>query len=229
MNKRQIFAYGGQVVKEYVEYTIQLTGKARPKVCFLPTAMGDNDTYIEYFHQLCKGLPVDPYVQKVWISTYSQSASFEEVLMGMDAIIVGGGNTLNMIALWKAQEIDKVLYKAYQNGTVLAGGSAGSLCWFNGGTTDSRPGKLTNIEGLKFLDFSHCPHYHSEASRRPLYHQNILNRSLTDGYACDDFAGILFVNEQVEEAISLDGENNSYFLQLKDGKIHEEQLPSRLI
>ena len=226
MKERQIFVYGGQVVKEYVAYVIRLTGKTRPKVCFLPTAMGDNETYIKYYYQLCEGLSVEPFVQKVWISTYTQKASFEEVLTGMDAIIVGGGNTLNMIALWKAQEIDKALYKAYQNGTVLAGGSAGSLCWFNGGTSDSRPGILSNIEGLGFLNYSHCPHYHSEASRRPLYHQNILDGALTDGYACDDFAGILFVNEKAAQAVSLDDDNHSYFVQRQQGKIVEDRLPS---
>ncbi|MEL7147784.1 MAG: Type 1 glutamine amidotransferase-like domain-containing protein, partial [Bacteroidota bacterium] len=111
MTKRQIFAYGGQVVREFVQYTVKLTGKSRPRVGFLPTATGDNESYIEYFYQLCEGLSIEPHVQRVWISSYSQSASFEDILVGMDAIIVGGGNTLNMMALWKAQEIDKALFK----------------------------------------------------------------------------------------------------------------------
>ena len=229
MNKRQILVYGGQMVKEYISYAASLTGKARPKVCFLPTAMGDHPDYIEYFNLLCEGLPVEPFSQKVWISTYSQTESFEEILTGMDVIIVGGGNTLNMMAIWKAQGIDKALYKAYQGGTVLAGGSAGSLCWFNGGTTDSRPGELTNIEGLNFLKYSHCPHFHSEAGRRPLYHENILSGKLTAGYACDDFSGILFVDGKVAKAVSLDHENHSYYVEVRDGAIYEEKLDSEIL
>ena len=148
----------------------------------------------------------------------------EEALMGMDAIMVGGGNTLNMIALWKAQGIDKVLRKAYENGIILAGGSAGSMCWFNGGTSDSRPVKLSNIEGLGFLNYSHCPHYHSEATRRPAYHNNIREGLLTDGYACDDLSGIVFIDEKVERAVTLNPENNSYFVYKEGDQVKEELL-----
>lgn len=229
--ERKLFIYGGQVNLGFVEYTVELTGKKKPKVCFLPTATGDNASYIKYFYDLCDSLEteVEPYVQGVWISSYSQEKSFEEILVGMDAIIVGGGNTLNMMAIWKAQGIDLALRKAYENGTILAGGSAGSLCWFNGGTTDSRPGELTNVEGLKFIDFSHCPHYHSEESRRPLYHHNILEEKLTDGYACDDLAGLVFINEEFEKAVSLDSTNNSYFVFKKDGVVREEKLEAQII
>jgi len=83
----------------------------------------------------------------VWINSTTQKKSFEEILLSMGAIIVGGGNTLNMLAIWKAQEIDLALKKAYDKGIVIAGGSAGSLCWFNAGTTDSRPKELTIVKG----------------------------------------------------------------------------------
>lgn len=227
--EKKLFTYGGQVNRQFVKYAASLTGKERPRVCFLPTATGDSQAYIEYWYEISMGLDLEPLVQGVWISSYSQSESFEEILTTMDAIIVGGGNTLNMMAIWKAQGIDLALKKAYEQGTVLAGGSAGSLCWFNGGTTDSRPGKLTNVAGLGFMDFSHCPHYHSEPSRRPLYHQNIQNELLTDGYACDDLSGIVFVNDEVDHAISLDDENNSYFVYKKDGEVVEEKLDAQII
>ena len=115
----------------------------------------------------------------------------------MGAIVVGGGNTLNMLAIWRAQGIDTELKKAYHKGVVMAGGSAGSLCWFNAGTTDSRPKELSIVEGMSFINKSHCPHYNSETSRRPLYHTNILSGKLTDGYACDDRSAIHFINEEV--------------------------------
>lgn len=226
---QKLFIYGGQVNQEFVKYTASLTGKKNPKICFLPTATGDRESYIVFWFQLCAELEVQPYVQRVWISSYSQPESFEEVLTGMDAIIVGGGNTLNMLAIWKAQKIDLALQKAYEKGVVLAGGSAGSLCWFTGGTTDSRPGALSIVEGLGLLPFSHCPHYHSEESRRPLYHDNILTGKLADGYACDDKAGIVFINGKAEKAVSVDADNESWFVYLKDGKIVEEKLEAEII
>jgi peptidase E len=147
----------------------------------------------------------------------------------MDAIIVGGGNTLNMIAIWKVQGIDAALKKAYDSGIVLAGGSAGSLCWFTAGSTDSRPKELTIVEGLNFLNYSHSPHYLREAARRPLYHELILSGKLKPGYACDDQAGLLFVNGVMKKSVSLNAENKNYFVSVKDGKIHEELLPAEII
>jgi len=165
----------------------------------------------------------------VWINSTTQKKSFEEILLSMGAIIVGGGNTLNMLAIWKAQEIDLALKKAYDKGIVIAGGSAGSLCWFNAGTTDSRPKELTIVKGLGFLNFSHCPHYHSEENRRPLYHKNILEKKLSNGYACDDKSGILFLNGKASKSVSTDSESFSYYVYEKYGKIIEEKLIPEII
>jgi len=223
LNKK-LFAYGGQINSGLIKYTAELTGKERPKICFLPTALGDNQGYIDFWYQQCEGLSLDPYVMKVWVDSYGEQRSFDEILLGMDAIMVGGGNTLNMLGIWKAQGIDNILRQAYKNGIVLAGGSAGSLCWFNAGTSDSRPKELSIVEGLSFLDFSHCPHYSSEPTRRPMYHQNIVIGQLTDGYACDDLSGVIFVNDEYSHAMTLMSEHNSYFVYKKEGLIVEQKL-----
>lgn len=228
-NDKKLFVYGGQVTKEFIKYTAELTGKENPKICFLPTATGDNQYYINYWYELCSDLKLVPKVMEVWINSSTQKKSFEEILLNMDAIIVGGGNTLNMLAIWKAQGIDLALKKAYEKGIVLAGGSAGSLCWFNGGTTDSRPKELTIVNGLRFLDYSHCPHYHSEESRKPLYHKNILEKKLSNGYACDDNSGILFINGLATKSVSTDAQSFSYYVQEKDGKVVEEKLKTEII
>src|SRR5687767_13777000 len=115
----------------------------------------------------------------------------------MDAIIVGGGNTLNMLAIWKVQGVDKVLQQAWKKGIILAGGSAGSLCWFEQGTTDSRPKEISKIECLGSIKCSPCPHYDSEPTRRPLYHSYIRSKEFKAGYACDDKAAILFQDNDV--------------------------------
>jgi len=207
----------------------EATGKIRPHICFIPTASGDDKDYIIRFYEVCKQLNVLPHVLEVWINSYDHTEPFADKIDRMDAIVVGGGNTLNMLGIWKAQGIDTALLKAYENGVVMGGGSAGSLCWFNGGTTDSRPAELSIVEGMAFVDKSHCPHYNSEASRRPLYHQNILSGNLSEGYACDDRSAIHFINGEVHASVSLDGENHSYYVYERDGKIFEDKLKGKVI
>ena len=224
-----IFPSGGGPSKQFIKEIIKLTGKERPKICFLPTASGDSEQGIIRWYELVHDLSVEPSVQRVWISSYNQKVSFEEVLLNVDAIVVGGGNTLNMIAIWKAQGIDKVLKKALEKGIVLAGGSAGSLCWFDNGTTDSRPAELSVVEGLGFLPFSHCPHYHSEEYRRPLYFKNIENGIFKAGYAIDDKAGIIFKNGKVFKVLTVSEKDNAYFVSMKNGKVVEEKLEATLL
>lgn len=229
MNKQLLIYGSGRLTQPFVKYTAMLTGKRKPNMCFIPTASGDDEDYINSWYEVCSTLDVTPHVLRVWISSYSQKETYEELIQNMDAIIVGGGNTLNMLAIWKVQGIDTLLKKAYEKGVVMGGGSAGSLCWFNGGTTDSRPAELSIVEGMRFIDQSHCPHYNSEKSRRPLYHNNILNGTLSDGYACDDRAAIHFLNGKVQQAVSLDRENHSYYVYQKNGEIIEERLASKII
>ncbi|MFT5737589.1 MAG: dipeptidase E [Maribacter sp.] len=228
--KRQLVIYGsGRHTVPFIQYMAEATEKERPNICFIPTASGDNKAYSIRFYEVCKQLNVIPHVLEVWINSYDHKESFEDQISKMDAIVVGGGNTLNMLAIWKAQGIEVSLKKAYSNGVVMGGGSAGSLCWFNGGTTDSRPGKLSIVEGMSFIDKSHCPHYNSETSRRPLYHQNILSGKLSDGYACDDRSAIHFINGVVHTSVSLDAENHSYYVYEKNGKIVENRISSKII
>ena len=222
---RTVFAYGGQFTKQFMRYVITLTKKQNPRICFLPTATGDNAATIVSWYEVCQDLPMQPYVQKTYIASYTETKTFEENLLSMDAIIVSGGNTLNMLAIWKAQGIDTVLKKAYNKGIVLAGGSAGSLCWFDGGTTDSRPKDLSIIHGLAFIAASHCPHYHSEPMRKPLYFDNILRGRLTAGYAIDDLAGVVFENEQFIRTVAIDDKSHAYYVSIVDGKIDEKLLP----
>jgi len=215
--------------KLFVKYVASLTGKSNPKICLIPTASADNANLIVAWYATCVDLPVRPYVMKTFVSASSSRQSFEEIILSMDAIIVGGGNTLNMLAIWKAQGIDTVLKKAYDRGIVLSGGSAGSLCWFTNGYSDSRPKEMTIIEGLGFLNFSHSPHYNSEPTRRPLFQEGILKGKLKAGYACDDLAGLVFINRTLKKSVSQNSDNNSYFVSLVDGKVQEKILQAEII
>ncbi len=216
--EKTIFVYGDGIDKVFINY-----------VASLPTAAADDESVIGYWYKICSGLPLRPDVLKTFISSSPEQKTFEETILNSDAIIVGGGNTLNMIAIWKAQGIDTILRKAYDKGIILAGGSAGSLCWFDGGYSDSRPRELSIIKGLGFLDYSHSPHYNGEPARRPLYRQAILEGKLKPGYACDDNAGLLFINGKMVRSVSLNPDNNNYFVYVKEGDIYEEKLESIII
>jgi dipeptidase E len=226
---RTIFITGGDFSAPFLNYVIALTKKPNPKICYIPTASADNPNGIASWFERCVGLPMQPYVLRTFINSAPGQKTFEETILGMDAIIVGGGSTLNMIAIWKAQGIDTVLREAYEKGIVMAGGSAGSLCWFNGGMTDSRPIALSLVECLGFIKTSHCPHYHSEPTRKPLYQQAILTGKLGPGYACDDRAGILFQNEKLIKSVAIDDNSHTWFLSVVDGKIKEDVLPVEMI
>lgn len=228
MNKI-IFVAGGSLDKTFVQYVAGLTNRPNPKVCFVPTATGDSPITILNWYTNCEGLLLRPYVMRSFINSTTTPQTFEEIIMGMDAIIVGGGNTLNMMAIWKVQGIDLALRKAYENGIILAGGSAGSLCWFSAGSTDSRPKELTIVEGLGILNFSHSPHYLEETGRRPLYNELILSGKLKAGYACDDQAGLLFVNGEMKKSVTRNENHRNYFVSVKEGKIDEQVLPAEFI
>jgi len=227
--KRKIVVYGRGYQPRFFEFVASLTGKEIPRLCYLPTASGDNEQGIINWYEACAKFKVQPFYQKMFISSYDQQQTFEEVLLSMDGIIVGGGNTLNMMAIWNAQGVDVILKKAWDQGIVLAGGSAGSLCWFEEGTTDSRPKQLSKVNGLGFIKGSHCPHYDAEPGRRPLYHQYIKDGVLKPGYAVDNNAAIYFEDNEVRKVIALDDNSNAYFVSLKNGEVVEERLRNEVL
>ena len=125
--EKTIFVTGGSFGKPYIQFLASLTNKPNPRICFVPTASADNANSIANWYSNCEDLPVKPYVLRTFINSSPNQKSFEEIIMSMDAIVVGGGNTLNMIAIWKAQGIDTVLRKAYNKGIVLSGSRSRSI------------------------------------------------------------------------------------------------------
>jgi peptidase E len=206
-----------------------LTGKERPKLCYLPTASADRESGIIRWYENCAPLNVVPSVQASFISSGRMTQTFEEVLLSVDGIVVSGGNTLNQQVIWKAHGIDKVLRKAWDRGIVLGGASAGSLCWFEEGTTDSRPKELTKVECLGFLKGSHSPHYDAEENRRPTYHRLIKSGELKPGYACDNNAGIYFADNEVKRVVHTREDAKVYYVSLQGGEIVEEELKAEMI
>jgi dipeptidase E len=226
---KTIFVYGNGMEKTFIKYVAELTHKKKPRICFITTASADHPGVIQYLQELVADIDIKPSYLISFISSSPEQESFEDLIMNSDAIMVGGGNTLNMLGIWKAQGIDTLLRQAYEKGIILAGGSAGSLCWFNAGYSDSRPKKLTIIECLGFLNYSHAPHYNDQPERRPLYQKAVLEGKLSEGYACDAGAGLLFKNGSLAKSVALDKKNYCYFVSVKDGKLSEQRLRSEII
>ncbi len=226
---RQILIAGGGFGTAFIRYMAELTGKDRPRLCYLPTASADRESGIIRWYENCAPLNVFPLVQQSFISSYRMEQSWQDVLLSMDGIVVSGGNTLNQQAIWKVQGIDEILKEAWDRGIVLGGASAGSLCWFEEGTTDSRPQEVTKIECLGFLRGSHSPHYDTEEVRRPTYHRLIRSGELKPGYACDNDAGIYFVDNEVSRVVKTRKEASVYYVALEGGQVIETELPAEMI
>ena len=225
----KILIAGGGFDTDFIRYMAELTGKKRPRLCFLPTASADHSDMIVLWYQYCAPLDVEPFVQKAFIESTTQKLAWEEVFLSMDGIVASGGNTLNQQAIWKAQGIDVVLRRAWERGIVLGGSSAGSLCWFEEGTSDSRPKELTIVKCLGFLEGSHSPHYDAEPDRRPTYHRLIGSGQLKPGYACDDDAGIYFEGKQVKRVVCTRAGAKAYYVSATDGKVTEQVLEPEMI
>lgn len=218
---RKILIAGGGFNTAFIRYMAQLTGKPRPKLCYLPTASADSPQGIISWYQNCAPLNVEASHQISFIASPRQMRSWEEVFLSVDGIVCSGGNTLNQQAIWQAQGIDRVLRQAWDRSIVLGGASAGSLCWFEEGTTDSRPKELSIVKCLGFLKGSHSPHYDAEPGRRPLYQKLIGSGQMQPGYACDNDAGLYFEDNAVKRVVSARAGAKCYYVSVVDGKVTE--------
>src|SRR5437867_4705108 len=156
---------------------------------------------------------------------------FGDLLLEQDVIYVGGGNTANMLAIWRVHGVDKALRAAWDRGVVLAGWSAGGMCWFEGGLTDSFGPDLAPLrDGLKFLAGSFCPHYDAESLRRPRYEELVGSGALQDGFASDDGVGLLFEGRDFAEAVpSLPGQPAYRVERRRGNTVEETQIRARLL
>ena len=221
---RKILIAGGNFNTSFIRYMAQLTGKPRPKLLYLPTASADSPQGSISWFRNCAPVECEPSVQESFIASTRQDRGWDEVFLSVDGIVASGGNTLNQQAIWKAQGIDQILRQAWDRGIVLGGASAGSLCWFEEGTTDSRPKELSKVECLGFLKGSHSPHYDREPGRRPLYQKLISAGQMKPGYACDNDAGIYFEDNEVKRVVNTRPEAKVYYVSMVNGKINERVL-----
>jgi len=200
--ERQIVGLGGggdtpEQTDLLWHYVLGLTGKKRPRVLFVPTAIGDMVEGIAAFYDRFATI-----AEASVLRTFPWPPSdLRDVVLSQDAICVSGGNTANMLAIWRVHGIDAVLRAAWEQGVVLFGASAGMICWFEHGVTDSFGPQLEGMDCLGWLGGSACPHYDGEERRRPRYAELVAN-GFAPGLAADDGVGLSYVGTELREIVS---------------------------
>jgi peptidase E len=225
-----IVAIGGGAppdIRPILRFIVGLARRERPRVCFVPTASGDELGAIVRFYRAFSQLDCRTSDLPLFQRTAGDLAAF---VREQDVFYVGGGNTANLLAVWRTHGLDELLREALAGGAVLCGSSAGMNCWFEASTTDSFDlAKLAPLyDGLGLLEGSACPHYDAEEQRRPLYHELIQN-GFPAGYAADNKAAIQFTDGRLVEAVSCSPEAKAYRVELKDGEVTEQELPTRVL
>lgn len=179
-------------------YVLSLTRKKRPRVCFLGTATGDADAYLARFYATFTRLGCLP----THVPLFARTPDLRKTLLAQDVIYVGGGNTKSMLAVWREWGIPRILREAWRSGVILTGVSAGAICWFDFGVTDSWAGHLAPLECLGFLPGTCCPHYDSEKDRRPSVSRFVARRVLPKTLALDDGAAAHFVDRRLFRVVT---------------------------
>lgn len=236
MDKQKIVAIGGGCIKKYEtleidQEIVELSGKKNPTLLFIPTASSDNEDYItaikKYFGDL--GCIVDALylIKEKPQLPISQTSDIAQKIMSADIIYVGGGNTLKMMRLWRKLGVDKLLDQARKNGTVLCGVSAGSICWFNYGNSDSRKFKnpdadYIKVTGLSFIKAFHCPHYDIECGRKASL-KKMMKKFSGIAIAIDDRAALEVVDNKYR-IISSSDNANVYKVYWKQNQFYQEQI-----
>jgi len=211
----------------------QVTGRERPKVCFISTPSGDSVEHIEKFYAAFEALGCEAAHLAFFRKPFRASvplADFAEPLLNQHAIFVGGGNTKSALAVWREWGLDRVLAEAWRRGILLAGMSAGAMCWFEQGLTDSYWGAgLKPLQCLGLLPGGCCVHYSSEPNRRVRLHEEVIAGVSGPRVAIDDGAAILYLNSKVQEVVSWRPEATAYQVVAEHGKVVEQAYAARSI
>ena len=223
-NTRNIIAIGGGgfggspgqgIIEQYI---LNQTRKKRPKICFIPTATGDNEAYKVNFYSTFTKLNCEP----THLDFFKRTPDLKKLILNQDVIFVGGGNTKSMLAVWKEWKLDKILKEAYRNGVVMSGVSAGAICWFQNGITDSWASELKIMPCLNFVRGTCCPHYDEEPERKPFV-KNLLDRKKVKKiYAVDGGVALHIKNEENFKSVVFRKTKSSYAVSLERKNLIEK-------
>ncbi len=231
MAERHIVAMGGGALSPasapLERFILDLARSDAPKVLFVPTASGDDPGYVVRFYE---ALARESRARSSHLPFYPwPPPALRELVLGQDVVYVGGGNTANMLAIWRVHGLDGILREAWEQGVVLCGSSAGMICWFEAGVTDSFGPELAAMrDGLGLLRGSACPHYDGEERRRPLY-QRAVAEGFPGGYAAEDSVGLHFAGGELAEVVSARAGARAFRVELSDGEVVETPLPARVL
>ncbi|HUZ82301.1 MAG TPA: peptidase E [Gaiellaceae bacterium] len=221
--ERHIVGLGGggdtaEQTRLLYDYVLGLTGKPSPKLLYVPTAVAESGDAIVGFYERFRGRAELSHLRTFpW-----PPEDLRSVVLSQDAICVSGGSTANMLAIWKAHGIDALLREAWESGVVLWGASAGMICWFEAGVTDSFGPALAGMNCLGLLAGSACPHYDGEERRRPRYRE-LVDSGFPEGIAADDGVALHYVGSELSEIVTCRPGAAAY----RVTRAGEETLPAR--
>ena len=207
------------------KYILELTKKERPNVVFLPPASAENQDYIIKFYKCFTKMNCEPS----HVTFFQRTPRLDSIINKADVIYVGGGNTKSMLAVWQEWKLDKLLLKAYNNGKILCGVSAGAICWFEQGITDSWASNLNVMDCLGFLPEMACPHYQEEKDRKPEVHKMLKQGKCGPGWAIDGGAAIHFKNGKYYKSIQFYADSYVHYVSIKNDVVEEDKKEMYLI
>ena len=223
---KQIIAIGGggfgREIKDLKieKYIVDQCANKNPSICFIPTATGDDTTYIENFYKTFDSLGC----KTSHIDFFKRTIKLKEHIDDQDIIFVGGGNTKSMLAVWKDWGLDNILKNAYENGTIMSGVSAGAICWFEKGITDSWKDHQSILPCLSFVKGVCCPHYDEEPERIPYVKEILQEKKINKCIAIEGFCALHLINDDPRYSINFGKENKSYEVTHKNSKIIHNQI-----
>jgi peptidase E len=202
-------------------YVLELTGKERPRICFVPTAVGDQTEGIVRFYEAYAGLGELAHLK---FFPYPPE-DLRAFALAQDVLVVSGGNTANLLAIWRVHGFDAIVREAWEQGVLLTGGSAGMICWYEACVTDSFGPQLEGLrDGLGFLPGSACPHYDGEERRRPVYAKLVAD-GFPAGIAADDGVALRYDGAELAEVVTVRDGARAY----RVGPDGETPLDARLL
>jgi peptidase E len=206
----------GWTIGPVLRHALALTEAKQPRVCLVHTATGDDArSYAVAFAAFAREVP-QARISHLALFPMPSVPDPRAHLLAQDLVWVGGGSVANLLAVWRTHGLDEAFREAWQQGVVLGGVSAGSLCWHSGGTTDSFGLDLRPVaNGLGLLPYSNTPHYDSEEQRRPLYQKLVADGTLEPGWATDDGVGLHFRGTDLVEAVT--DRDNAYAWRVEKG------------
>ncbi len=215
----------GTVPTGLAQLALRLTGADRPKLCFVSTASGDNVSYIQLTYAAFAGWSVD--VSHLSLFPMPNVEDLRTHVLAQDVLWVGGGSVAGLLAMWRLHGLDDVMREAWEAGVVLAGVSAGSICWHVGGPTDSFGPELRAVtNGLALLPYGNGVHYDSEEERRPVLHGMVASGELPASIATDEGAGVLYRGTEPAGVYAERDGAQGYLVEASGGEAKETVLPT---